>query len=95
MSVKDGRFGPYVTDGVTNASLRKGDTPETLTDARACELLSERRAKEAANGGTKKAAKKSTRKTTKKAAKKTSKKTAKKTVKRTTKRVVKATRKGK
>lgn len=49
MVIKDGRFGPYVTDGVTNASLRKGDTPETLTDARACELLSERRAKEAAN----------------------------------------------
>ena len=91
MSVKDGRFGPYVTDGVTNASLRKGDTPETLTDARACELLSERRAKEAADGGTKKAAKKSTRKTTKKAAKKTTRKA----VKRTTKRVVKATRRGK
>lgn len=47
MVVKDGRFGPYVTDGVTNASLRKGDTPESLTDARACELLSERRAKDA------------------------------------------------
>ncbi|ALA66558.1 type I DNA topoisomerase [Corynebacterium lactis] len=91
MSVKDGRFGPYVTDGVTNASLRKGDTPETLTDARACELLSERRAKEAAEGGTKKAAKKSSKKT----AKKSTKKAAKKTVKRTTKRVVKATRKGK
>ena len=45
MVVKDGRFGPYVTDGTTNASLRKGDTPETLTDARASELLSERRAK--------------------------------------------------
>ncbi|WPF66331.1 MULTISPECIES: type I DNA topoisomerase [unclassified Corynebacterium] len=48
MSVKDGRFGPYVTDGQTNASLRRGDTPETMTDARANELLSERRAKEAA-----------------------------------------------
>ena len=45
MLVKDGRFGPYVTDGDTNASLRKGDTVETLTDARASELLSERRAK--------------------------------------------------
>ena len=42
MSVKDGRFGPYVTDGETNASLRKGDDPLTLTDARANELLSER-----------------------------------------------------
>ena len=45
MLVKDGRFGPYVTDGETNASLRKGDTVESLTDARAAELLSERRAK--------------------------------------------------
>ena len=45
MLVKDGRFGPYVTDGESNASLRKGDTVETLTDARAAELLSERRAK--------------------------------------------------
>ncbi|KQB87240.1 type I DNA topoisomerase [Corynebacterium lowii] len=53
MSIKDGRFGPYVTDGQTNASLRRGDTPETMTDARANELLSERRAKEAASGGTK------------------------------------------
>ncbi|WP_299020638.1 type I DNA topoisomerase [uncultured Dietzia sp.] len=45
MLVKDGRFGPYVTDGESNASLRKGDTVETLTDARASELLSERRVK--------------------------------------------------
>lgn len=96
MSVKDGRFGPYVTDGTTNASLRKGDSPETLTDERANELLSERRAKEAAEGGTKKSTrKKSTKKTTKKAAKKTTKKTTRKAVKKTTKRVVKATRKGK
>ncbi|MGX4760644.1 type I DNA topoisomerase [Corynebacterium minutissimum] len=76
MTVKDGRFGPYVTDGTTNASLRRGDDPEQLTDARANELLSERRAKEAANGGakktTKKAAKKSTKKSTKKATKKPS-----------------------
>ena len=41
---KDGRFGPYVTDGETNASLRKGDMVETLTLERACELLAERRA---------------------------------------------------
>ncbi|MGB3679716.1 MAG: type I DNA topoisomerase, partial [Candidatus Microthrix parvicella] len=33
--VKDGRFGPYVTDGETNASLRKGDTPDDLTMERA------------------------------------------------------------
>ena len=43
--VKDGRFGPYVTDGETNASLRRGDTPEGLTFERAVELLAERRAK--------------------------------------------------
>jgi DNA topoisomerase-1 len=43
--VKDGRFGPYVTDGETNASLRRGDDPEGLTMDRALELLAERRAK--------------------------------------------------
>jgi DNA topoisomerase-1 len=45
--VKDGRFGPYVTDGETNASLRRGDTVEGLTSERASELLAERRAKTA------------------------------------------------
>jgi DNA topoisomerase I len=46
MVVKDGRFGPYVTDGEgVNASLRKGDSVETLTDERAAELLAEKRAK--------------------------------------------------
>ena len=45
--VKDGRFGPYVTDGETNASLRKGDTVEGITPERAFELLAERRAKSA------------------------------------------------
>ena len=44
MVVKDGRFGPYVTDGTTNASLRRGDEVESLTDERAAELLAERRA---------------------------------------------------
>jgi DNA topoisomerase I len=43
MLVKDGRFGPYVTDGETNASLRKGDEVPTLTAQRAAELLAERR----------------------------------------------------
>ena len=41
--VKDGRFGPYVTDGDTNASLRKGDTVENITIERAAELLQIRR----------------------------------------------------
>ena len=43
--VKDGRFGPYVTDGETNASLRRGDDPESLDLDHALELLAERRAK--------------------------------------------------
>jgi DNA topoisomerase-1 len=42
--VKEGRFGPYVTDGTTNASLRKGDTVEAVDMDRASELLAERRA---------------------------------------------------
>ena len=45
MVVKEGRFGPYVTDGTTNASLRKGDDIENLTDERASDLLAERRAR--------------------------------------------------
>ena len=43
--VKAGRYGPYVTDGETNASLRQGDDPEELPFERAVELLAERRAK--------------------------------------------------
>jgi DNA topoisomerase-1 len=42
--LREGRFGPYVTDGETNASLRKGDAPESITLQRAIELLAERRA---------------------------------------------------
>jgi DNA topoisomerase-1 len=51
--VKEGRFGPYVTDGETNASLRKGDEVESVTIGRAAELLTERREKVAAGGGKK------------------------------------------
>jgi DNA topoisomerase-1 len=42
--LRDGRFGPYVTDGETNASLRKGDAGDSITLQRAVELLAERRA---------------------------------------------------
>jgi DNA topoisomerase-1 len=42
--LRDGRFGPYVTDGETNASLRKSDAAESITLQRAIELLAERRA---------------------------------------------------
>jgi len=45
MVVKDGRFGPYVTDGEYNATLRKGDEIEELTAERGAELLAEKRAK--------------------------------------------------
>lgn len=43
MTVREGRFGLYVTDGETNASFRKGDSLETITPERAMELLQERR----------------------------------------------------
>jgi DNA topoisomerase-1 len=79
MVLREGRFGPYVTDGTTNASLRKGDEIESLTVARASELLADRRA---AGPSTrkKKAAKKAA------PAKKSVKKTAKKSVKKTAKK---------
>lgn len=52
--VKDGRFGAYVTDGESNASLRKSEVLELLTLDRGLELLAERRAYDAENGGAKK-----------------------------------------
>lgn len=73
--VKDGRFGPYVTDGETNATLRRDDDVETITPERGYELLAEKRAKGPAKKTAKKAAKKAPAK--KAAAKKTT--TAKKT----------------
>ncbi|MDO4718996.1 MAG: topoisomerase C-terminal repeat-containing protein, partial [Propionibacteriaceae bacterium] len=68
--VKDGRFGPYVTDGETNATLRRDDSVEAITPERAQELLAEKRAKGPAP--------KRTRKTTT-AKKTTTRKTATKT----------------
>ncbi len=68
MVIKDGRFGPYITDGETNASLRKGDDVLSITDQRAAELLADRRAR----GPVKRTAKKTVRKkSAKKAAKRT------------------------
>lgn len=67
-----GRFGPYVTDGETNASLPRDLPTDELTFERALELLADR----AAKGTTRK--KKAAKKTTKKAAKKTTKKATKK-----------------
>ena len=72
--VKDGRFGPYVTDGETNASLRKGDTVEGVTIERASELLQIRR--ETAPSKPKRAAKKKAPAKKKAAAKKTAGKKA-------------------
>ena len=60
--IKDGRFGPYVTDGQTNVTLRRGDDPATVTPERAYELLTDKRAKGPAK---KRTPRKTTRKTTK------------------------------
>ena len=62
MLVKDGRYGPYVTDGEVNASLGKANSVETLTVERASELLQRRRDRIAAGGGKPKARRKSTAK---------------------------------
>jgi DNA topoisomerase-1 len=71
--VREGRFGPYVTDGEANASLRKGDSVEEITIERAAELLAERRAKGPATPRKRAAKKTATKKTAarKTAAKKT------------------------
>ncbi|QIY97398.1 type I DNA topoisomerase [Streptomyces sp. S1D4-11] len=58
--VKDGRFGPYVTDGETNATLRSADSVEEITPERGYELLAEKRAKAPAKKTAKKAAAKKT-----------------------------------
>ncbi len=78
MVIKDGRFGPYVTDGETNASLRKGDTVEALTVERASELLEIRRANPSTKKPKKAAAKKNAAAQKKTAPKKKKKAAAKK-----------------
>ena len=85
--VKDGRFGPYVTDGETNATLRTGDSVEDITPERGYELLAEKRAKGPAKKTAKKApAKKAPAKTAAKktAAKKTTTAAKKTAAKKTT-----------
>jgi DNA topoisomerase-1 len=73
VAVRNGRFGLYVSDGESNATLRIGDLPETITLDRACELLAERRNAEPSTRP---------RKVAKKAVKKIAKKTIKKAVKK-------------
>ncbi|MET8765806.1 type I DNA topoisomerase [Streptomyces sp. NPDC004658] len=82
--VKDGRFGPYVTDGETNATLRSGDSVETITPERGFELLAEKRAKGPAKKTAKKAAAKKTAPAKKTAAKKTAAKKTTAAAKKTT-----------
>ncbi len=80
--IREGRFGPYVTDGTTNATLRRGDDTATVTLERAAELLADERAAGPSaprRGAKKTAAKKTAAKKT--AAKKTA---AKKTTTRKT-----------
>ena len=76
VTVKDGRFGPYVTDGETNVTVPRAETVEDLTAERAYELLADKRAKGPAPKRTRKTAAKkpATKKTTTKKA--TAKKTA-------------------
>ncbi|MGW7256104.1 type I DNA topoisomerase [Streptomyces sp. NPDC054834] len=82
--VKDGRFGPYVTDGETNATLRSGDSVETITPERGFELLAEKRAKSPAKKTAKKAPAKKAAPAKKTAAKKTAAKKTTTAAKKTT-----------
>ncbi|MEU4046833.1 type I DNA topoisomerase [Streptomyces antibioticus] len=91
--VKDGRFGPYVTDGETNATLRSGDSVEDITPERGYELLAEKRAKGPAKKTAKKAPVKKTtaKKTTAKKAAPAKKTAAKKTTAKKTTTAAKTT----
>ncbi|MGK0204834.1 MAG: DNA topoisomerase-1, partial [Planctomycetota bacterium] len=87
IKLHEGRFGPYVTDGTTNASVPKGEDANELSLVRALELIEARAAKGPAKKKKKKAAKK---KTAKKAAKKApAKKASKKAAKKVAKKVAK------
>ncbi len=87
--VKEGRFGPYVTDGTTNASLRKGDEVESIDMDRASELLAERRAAGPSTRKKKSATKKAPAKKKASAKKATAKKSA---AKKTTAKKASATK---
>ncbi|MEU6550284.1 type I DNA topoisomerase [Streptomyces sp. NPDC046915] len=91
--VKDGRFGPYVTDGETNATLRSGDSVETITPERGFELLAEKRAKGPAKKTAKKAPAKKAAPAKKTAAKKTAAKKTTTAAKKTTAKKTTATAK--
>ncbi|WP_314157351.1 type I DNA topoisomerase [Actinomyces oris] len=69
--IKDGRFGPYITDGQTNVTVPRSEDPATISAERAFELLADKRAKGPAK-------KRTTRKTTAKKATTTKKTTTKK-----------------
>ncbi|HEY8452510.1 MAG TPA: type I DNA topoisomerase [Natronosporangium sp.] len=60
--IRDGRFGPYITDGETNVSLRRGMSVESVTLEQASQLLMEKRASTADQGGTGRPAKKAAKK---------------------------------
>jgi len=89
--LREGRFGPYVTDGTTNASLRKGDDIEQITIERAAELLADRRAAGPSTRRKVSGAKKAAKKASKAPAKKPVKKVAKKAAKTPPKKPAKAT----
>jgi DNA topoisomerase I len=87
MVLKEGRFGPYVTDGEINAGLRPGDVIEEMTTDRASELLFERRARGPVEKRTRK---KAVAKKTTKSVKKTAKPAKKKKTGESTKQPVEA-----
>ncbi|MDP5227560.1 MULTISPECIES: type I DNA topoisomerase [Arthrobacter] len=60
--VKEGRFGPYITDGVTNITVPRSTSVEDLTRERAVELLAEKRAKGPVKRATRSTASRSTSK---------------------------------